>query len=76
MLVDELSWVIDDDVDEEGEARRLLCIELPKKSFPSGTGKGARVDCIFDESLHIDGTLARGALTWPSRASHVLPPRR
>jgi len=59
----ELSWTID----EEADGRRTLCIELPKHK--RNTGDRASVDCIFDESLHINGTscvvpgLSQGTIT-------------
>ena len=57
----ELEW----GVDENADGRRVLCVEVPKK-----VARGAAtVDCIFDESLHINGEpclvdgLSRGTIT-------------
>ena len=63
VLADELSWAVDEDASGEP----VLCIELPKKT--SGAGVGAVADCIFDETLHIDGSpvlqpgLSQGMMT-------------
>ena len=52
VLADELTWTLDTN-HEVG--RRVLCIEVPRKAWPSGTAHAARSDCCFDESLHIHG---------------------
>ena len=54
---------------EDSSGARVLCIELPKREPPSGTGRAAKVDCVFDESLHVRGTpclrpgLSQGTIT-------------
>ena len=60
----ELTWTIDEDSD----GRRVLCIELPKKK--SSPVAGVTIDCIFDESLHVNGEpcpdcpgLSKGTIT-------------
>ena len=45
----DLNWAIDDAPDGK---KRVLCIELPKKESPTA---GVSIDCIFDESLHVNG---------------------
>jgi len=45
----ELAWA----VEEQDDGRRLLCIELPL--YPADPNSMKCVDCIFDESLNIDG---------------------
>lgn len=65
VLVDDVTWGIDEDKD----GRRILCVNLVKKAYPSGTGSGARIDCVFDESLHVNGEpcvepgLSQGTIT-------------
>ena len=65
VLVDELNWAVDEDRD----GRRVLCVELPKKKTQSA-GSSARVDCCFDETLHIHGEpvlvagLSQGTITY------------
>ena len=51
VLVDELTWA----VDEDSNGDRVLLIDIPKKAPPSGTAQAARIDCVFDETLHING---------------------
>lgn len=76
VLADELSWTVDTnrearstELERNVDGQRVLCIELPKKPYPSGTGSGARCDCVFDESLHIHGKpvllpgLSQGTIT-------------
>ena len=41
-----------DRLDEDGDGRRLLCVELEKTARNTGP---AVADCVFDESLAIDG---------------------
>ena len=57
---DELTWTLDtcevwDATLEETVERRVLCIEIPKKAWPSGTGSAERRESAFDDSLHILG---------------------
>jgi hypothetical protein len=64
MLSSELDWGID----EGAEGQRVLCIEIPKK-HQSARAIGATCDCIFDESLHVNGEpclepgLSQGTIT-------------
>ena len=61
--VSELMWA----VDEGSDGKRVLCIELPKKD--GGRIGAAQADCIFDETLHIEGKpclvpgLSQGTIT-------------
>jgi len=61
--VSELMWA----VDEASDGQRVLCIELPKKD--GGRIGAAQADCIFDETLHIEGKpclvpgLSQGTIT-------------
>ena len=54
-------------VDEDGDGRRLLCVELEKTARNTGP---AVADCVFDESLAIDGEsvvedgLSRGTISF------------
>ena len=53
--------------DEDGDGRRLLCVELEKTARNTGP---AVADCVFDESLAIDGEsvvedgLSRGTISF------------
>ena len=49
---DGLTWTIDTN---QEAGKRVLCIDIPRKPYPSGTGSAARSDCAFDEGLHIHG---------------------
>jgi hypothetical protein len=63
MEEDDLVW----GVEEGADGRRVVCIEVPKQ--PVVGGVGASVDCIFDESLCIQGEsvvepgLSQGTIT-------------
>ena len=46
----ELMWV----VEEQSDGSKLLCIELPMLPIDTSL-RSTSVDCIFDESLTIDG---------------------
>ena len=54
-------------VDEEADGQRTLCIEVPK--YQRNEFDRATVDCIFDESLHVNGVsclvpgLSQGSIT-------------
>ena len=64
VLSSELEWAIDAGAD----GQRVLCIEVPKKRL-SARAVGATCDCLFDESLHVNGEpclepgLSQGTLT-------------
>jgi G3E family GTPase len=60
VLADELAWTLDDCEVWDAELdsmvkRRVLCIDIPKKPWPSGTGAEERCECVFDDSLRILG---------------------
>ena len=61
----ELAWM----VDEQNDGSKLLCIELPMRPIDVSR-RAASVDCIFDESLLVNGEscMARGLSGFSGKA--------